>query len=115
MTLDDMVKVGLEQAHRTLIGTREQLVPTCLLCGSDGKLTILATPWDGDFEKQLAQISVKLTMKETDCVAYSMVMEAWPASYPTADTGGVRPSQRPDRIEMVMVIATDGLHRRIAA
>ncbi len=51
MTLEEMMRLGEEQARRVLIGTKEDLLPSWMLADGEGKVTIVATPWRNNDEK----------------------------------------------------------------
>lgn len=109
-SLAEMAQLGVEQAQRWLIGTKEQLSPSWLLQNQDGERALVMTPWASDIEKSAILAAMRKTMRVQQTVSYSLVVEAWAASYPNGTDwqNYVRPSKREDRMEMVMVLATDG-------
>ena len=111
MTLEDLVRLGEEQARRVLIGTKEELVPSWLLLDENGP-TILATPWADNREKQLVTHAMRKTMRERQVIAYSLLVEAWFVVVPEEQYEGPPPSERDDRKEAVVVMAAnrDGQH-----
>lgn len=118
-TLDDLLKLAGEQAKGVLLELHmRQLLPTWLFVLPDGKFSVLATPWNNDAEKILARIKVKRQIKKLGPVAYSLLTEAWTASYKPEEVPGTsryrRPADRADRREVVMAVASDGTQIKYA-
>jgi hypothetical protein len=114
MDLEEMIRLAEEQARRVLVGTKEQLIPQWLLASLD-RTMIVATPWGGDDEKHLVIGVMRAMMREEQVHAYSLLVEAWFAhekvpegtSPDSFKYRGLPPSQRPDRKESVVAMATN--------
>jgi hypothetical protein len=106
--LQTLIRIAGQFAQDCLIeeGHRE-LVPSWLLVRGDDKIEIIGTPWKDDRQKREQAARIKKRLQETRAKAYSLVCEAWVAEYPTEalKTGYVRPADRPDRQEFVIVTA----------
>lgn len=116
MNLDDMVRLATEQAQRILIGSKDELVPMWLILTGDGNIEIIGTVWHGDQEKYLAVEHMRGVMREKQCIAYSLLVEAWftTVSKEQGESGDyVRPSESPDRKECVCAMAANhwGQHK----
>jgi hypothetical protein len=130
MTLDELIAGGEEHANKILIEERhKELKPMFHLVSADGKKdALIMTSWADDFEKKLAVAKIKQMSHEMGAVACMFMTEAWmlsvksPPGTPNtpwhrdrelARIG--RPSQSPDRIEVVIIVAGDGSEQRFAA
>jgi hypothetical protein len=112
MSLDEMLTLAENQARTVMIGTKVELTPVWLMVTWDGKIEIFATPWGSDLEKRLAIEAMRLTMREKQVQAYSMLTEAWmaratPDEVKQQEYSGLPPSQRADRQEAVVIMAAN--------
>lgn len=116
--LDRLIDLAIQQAERVLIGKpNAALLPSFVIEGASGAIAILATPWSSDRDKEITAQALRATMRESGVVRYSSLSEAWMAMAPPditpeqARTMRLRddqmPSQRPDRIEVVIIAACD--------
>jgi len=125
--------VDLAEAHvRDYLLTKgeKELTPMWHLISRKEKSdAVVATPWGGDFEKQLAVAKVKEIAREIDAEAVCFTTECWMLdSTRIKHPGGPlpntswhrdramrnmpRPSQSPDRIEAVIIVAHDGVNTK---
>lgn len=87
----------------------EMLMPTIIAQDPKGALHVFKTPWRNNHEKICALAMVTIEMLAAGCSRYVFVHEVWGASYASKDEVETRgtPSQRPDRIELLMAVAVD--------
>ena len=115
MNLKDLVNLAGTHARTVMIGLQQDLVPVWLCIDKDGQPVIIATPWSNDREKALAKRKMKTYMRDHGIDSYSFVTEAWQATVPAGTdldelTESDRPTNRADRIEVVVACATDNAH-----
>lgn len=74
---------------------------------------LVATPWRDDAEKDAAVDFIRATLKSDKAKAYCFTSEAWLARYEKGEIDqdseqwpSVRPSNRPDRMEVVAIFAS---------
>ncbi len=111
--LQSLLDSAEDQAKRILLDTNEQLVTTFVLYNPHDKMEIFACPFHNDMEKKIMLLMLRKHMREQQTIAYSHLSEAWVAkqSHPYSDNDP-RPSERPDRKEVVMAFATDGVNTK---
>lgn len=119
--LDKLVQLAVEHAERILIGHEgAQIMPSFVLESAGGDMAIIATPWANERDKEMTVRALRATMRKGGVVRYSFISEAWMA---TAKPGqeklarlpdGEMPSQRPDRVEVVIISASDAKQIRSA-
>jgi hypothetical protein len=112
MNLTQLVELAGRHAESVLIGLGEDLMVTWLMVDADGKTThILGTPWKDDLEKELTRLAIRAYIRVHKITAYSLVTECWAASAPKGWKPGephIRSSEHPDRVEIVIAVATNG-------
>lgn len=113
MLLNELMNVAEERFRRN-IGTKDQAIPHWLLVNTQGDRALIATPWHSKSERDAVVDAIRGALKVFDCVAYSVSYEAWAAAEPKGDYDKekFRPSQQPDKVEVVMVIACDGTKQK---
>lgn len=118
MTLEAMMRLARDQANRVMVGTKDELTPVWLLVTGAGKIEIFATPWGNTREKHVVIETMRDVMREKRVTAYSLLTEAWMARATPEEAKeggyiGLPPSQRPDRMEAVVIMAANksGEHR----
>jgi hypothetical protein len=119
--LDKLVQLAIEHAERVLIGNPgASIMPSFVIESANGEMAIIATPWSSERDKDITVFALRATMRKGGAVRYSFISEAWMA---TAKPGqeklarlpaGEMPSQRPDRIEVVIISASDDKEVRSA-
>jgi len=132
ITLEELIALGEKHVNRILLEQREkEMRPLWHLVTPEGPDLIIMTPWNDDFEKKLAVAQIKHMAHEKEAIAVCFVTECWmvasdklPSGTPNtpwhldqamkkAMAGADRPSQSPNRIEAVMILAHD--HSRTIA
>jgi hypothetical protein len=121
--LEAMLAMAESHARRVLVGTEDDLLPLFHLDNAKGESIVVATPFTGDTAKEVIQAknmvadAVRELIKLHDVVRYSFLSEAWMTIRPLGWKEGMGPPpvDSDDRIEVVIVLATDGVahrHRR---
>lgn len=108
-SLEELLDLAEAQARRVLIGTKEELTPMWLMVDAENRVQVVATPWRDNREKHLTVRVMRLSMREQQIVAYTLLVEAWFAVASAKEMGGKEykgppPSERADRKEAVCVI-----------
>jgi hypothetical protein len=116
--IDNLLQVGELHARKILLELKQkELTPFYHLAGGEGeKDAIIPCSFTNDFQKQLTFLAAQSIAKQIKAVAGMFVAESWVLCV-KADTYQVfdqmpRPSQHPDRIEVVMMVATTGRETR---
>lgn len=112
MNLDDMMRLGEDQARLVLLKTREELVPQWLYVNGEGKTIIVATPWENSDQKHMVVEIMRRAMKRDQASAYSLVVEAWFAHVTGEEATqkeylGPPVRERADRRECVVIMAAN--------
>lgn len=117
MTLDELLEAAHRQARGVLLNKAdEQLLPTWLLVTETGEKMVIATPWNGPYEKDLALALMRRAMTEKGVVAYSFLSEGWAVTRPPgAKLVDVQPSEQADRREVVTALACDRMTTKCRA
>ena len=69
------------------------------------KHVLIATPWNDDHEKDIVVKGLRRMFAANQVKRYAFIVEAWVAEVKTLD--GPRPSEHPDRREVLMIHAED--------
>jgi hypothetical protein len=108
-TMQDLLDYGevfsrhlmLEQGHETLMPMYHLIGPTDSM--------ILGCPWSDETEKLGMVMLVKTKAREIGATMLLFLAEAWVAVEQAGQPANpLPPSQRPDRVEIVQVVVTDG-------
>jgi hypothetical protein len=112
--VETMLEAGKLQAKAAIIEGGGTLPPTWILVNDKGDIQIEATPWTDEFEKLLAKVYIRAHMLRQRTTAYAFLAESWRTKW---DPGKAPPlvSNLKDRIECVMLFATDGKTKKWAA
>ena len=106
VTAGEMAEMWLVKLHRS------SLMPTWELHNGEDQIYIVGTPWGNPKEKLKAEKVLRQKMKELGIVAYSFLCEAFMtkefSKEEIASGRFVMPSKNPNRIEVVVALATDG-------
>lgn len=121
ITLDDLLEKGEEHARIVLLElAQESLTPFYHLVTPPGQEdAVCFTEWGNEAEKQIMIAATQKLAREIGAVAAVWIGEAWvvkltrPEGAPLRAPSMPMPSQHPDRIEVVVVIATDGDHTKV--
>ncbi len=89
-------KAGAEMVATWLVQFKDPAKPT----------TIIATPWSGEDEKTMA-FNVMRMMIRAEAENYSFMSECWMATEHKGAELNIRPSEREDKREVVMINACD--------
>lgn len=108
LTIERMLELAYGQAQNIIVGNKEQLMPIFMVLTGDDEIIFVGTPWDGDEQKDMAIHLLKDLMKRHNATAYSFLTEAWVSAQRRDDPDRTPPSQRADRREVVMAMATNG-------
>lgn len=109
MTVDELLDSAASHARAVLIGEKgAQLLPTWVLQFKDPRkpTTIIATPWGGEQEKAMV-FDVMRGMVRAEANVYSFMSECWMAHETRGAARSLMPSEREDKIEVVMINACD--------
>ena len=110
ITLKQLLDNGERHAREILLKRRQKmLMPFYHLVTADANF-LVPVQFNGDFEKDLAVLQVKTLAHAKQAIMAMFVAESWMAVYGKDDNleTAPRPSQRPNRVEVVMLVATDG-------
>jgi len=110
ITLEELIALGEKHVNRILLEQREkEMRPLWHLVTPEGPDLIIMTPWDGDFAKKLAVAKIKEIAHEHKAIAVGFVTECWMLDIPAKDAHKPheRPSESPNQIEAVMILAHD--------
>jgi hypothetical protein len=118
LTLDQLVDSGIKHAKHILLEQRDKQMQTFYTLITDqNEIIMLPCTFNNDFEKDVTVASVKATAAICHAVMALYVAEAWMLKLPKPLTSWhadrqmenmPKPSQSPNRIEAVLVLATDG-------
>jgi hypothetical protein len=106
--LQDFFAIAAENAARMFRGSGEVLPMWHAVNGKDEHI-LIATPWSSDEEKDITQQGLR-RMFQVQCVKrFAFICEAWTAQVSTMAevNDGPRPSEHPDRREVLMISAED--------
>ena len=110
ITLKQLLDAGERHAREVLLKSRQKmLMPFYHLVTADANF-LVPVQFNGDFEKDLAVLQVKTLAREKQAIMAMFVAESWMAVYDQNydPETSPRPSQHKDRVEVVMLTATDG-------
>jgi len=110
MTIDQLLDSGVNQAKHVLIGKPgAELTPAFVVQFKDRPPAMIATPWHGDDEKYATIGAMRMMLKayRKHVVSYLFWSEAWQAYEDVDHPIGLRPSDRQDRKEVVILNAFD--------
>jgi len=122
ITLEKLIALGERHVNRILLEDREKgMAPLWHLVTPEGEQDfIIMTPWNGDFEKKLSVAKLRELAHKHNVIAVGFVTECWmleaktPPGMPNTSWHKDRmlermgrPSESPDRIEAVMILAHD--------
>jgi hypothetical protein len=106
-TLRTLFEVGRDNAAR-VFHEMGNVSPIWHAVPAQGDHLLIATPWRSDDEKRIAMEFLRDKFKELNVQRFVCVVEAWAVMGRNIDTvSGVRPSEHPDRREVVRVQAED--------
>jgi hypothetical protein len=116
--IDKLLNTGEIHARKILLELHhKELVPFYHLVSGTGEPdVIIQCHFANDLQKQIAFLTAKNKAKEMKAIAGMFIAESWMISIPADEVRTIdiqpRPSHHPDRIEVVMMVATTGLETR---
>jgi hypothetical protein len=113
--LDELVADATMALHHLIEREKPKaLTPIFFAMDAEGTTHVLGTPWASPEEKTAALKALKAEFQKRQIIAYVHISEAWIAYVtrddPAALTGRV--ADRPDKVEAVVMAATDGTDTR---
>jgi hypothetical protein len=90
----------------------DQISPMWALVDTKKQVTLIVSPWGNDDEKDAIVTAVKAKMKQDGTVMYAHIAEAWMAKVSLDDPDKlmkIRPSEREDKEEVIIVTVNDHL------
>jgi hypothetical protein len=119
--LDRLIEIAVQQAERVLVNQPDaSILPTFVMERGDGEVAIFATPWRSERDKDITVFALRRVMRKDDVQRYSFISEAWMAvaapgtEHKTRLAHDEMPAQRPDRVEVVIISASDKTEVRSA-
>jgi hypothetical protein len=108
VTLRTLFKVGRDNAAR-IFHEMGSVSPIWHAVPAQGDHLLIATPWRSDDEKEIAMEFLRDKFKEMNVQRFVCVVEAWAVMGRSLASvvSGVRPSEHPDRREVIRVQAED--------
>jgi hypothetical protein len=109
-TLDQLLDLAESTAKAALLSAKDpSLQPTWIIVDPKDCCHIIHTPWQNDFEKDLAALLLRLELRDRQATAYAVIMECWcahaPADWTPEQRLEARPRDRLDRREAVLAVA----------
>lgn len=112
MTLDDLLENGERHARSVLLELGQESVTGFyhLITPPEQEDVVCFTQWEGEADKRAMMAATRKLAREIGAVAAVWIGEAWVASYDRDSIPRDRPmpSEAPNRMEVVVIIATDG-------
>lgn len=122
MTIDDLLKIARDWAHKRLITDGETgLMPVYLLATGDAELKVVFAPWPSEDVRRQFMLEAAVAAVKFRAVAACFISEAWMvtaenpfpgstwhAQRAAEQMGRVAPADNPNRVEIIQAIATDG-------
>jgi hypothetical protein len=86
-----------------------EVIPMWHAVQGNGENILIATPWSNDKEKQITVNGLRQMFAAKQVKRFAFVVEAWIAQVTTMEemNDGPRPSEHPDRREVLMIHAED--------
>jgi hypothetical protein len=107
LNVDELLNRAADHARNVLIGNpKAELLPTWLI-QAKGKTTLVATPWEGEMQKEIVTLAMRGILKKENADSYSFMSEAWMAHESLDAPIGLMPRDREDKIEIVLINACD--------
>lgn len=93
------------------------LRPMIIFEAATGKIEVVPVSFDGEEEKQMLCHRLRLMFSLLDVQRYVFFSESWAASYKDMNEvhNGLMPSERPDRVEVIMTVAADKTGTKIGS
>jgi hypothetical protein len=117
--LRELFDIAAKNAAKMFLESDDHVVlPMWHAVQGNGEHILIATPWDGDDEKDMTVAMLRSVFRQKHVKRFAFIVEAWtakvtpPERITTAEQGyleydGPRPSEHPDRREVLMITAED--------
>jgi hypothetical protein len=113
--LDRMIGLAIKQAETVLLDQPgASMIPTFVMEDPGDRIVVFGTPWETEAHKEITCLALRAIMRESGTLRYCFMSEAWMAiAPPGTDEHTTRlkdheqPSNRPDRVEVVVITASD--------
>lgn len=108
--VDLMIGHDYEMAKDYLVGHKDrQLLPTWSILAGNGQLALVATPFDGESQKEMVAQAMQKMMGEMNAIRYTFASECWMAKVDKDEWEKDKrlPSERDNRIEALVIIGCD--------
>lgn len=109
-----MIETAGRFAEVALVGKPDaQLTAIYRLENGRDEVVLVSCPWTDEALKQSIILQVREIAAEHGAIRFCLIDEAWASFYPAGtDIGSLPdpPSQRPDRREIVIAVASDGVN-----
>jgi len=96
-----------EKSVRQILSQKTKMLASVFIAETPTNILIIATPWANEEQKQQYLPVLRQVFKKEGVTAYAMVSEAWVAPQIVGDSRA--PSDRDDRSEAIVILATDGI------
>jgi hypothetical protein len=104
--LRELFDVAAENAAKMFNESDDhEVLPMWHAVDGTNKHVLIATPWNDDHEKDIVVKGLRRMFAANHVKRYAFIVEAWVAEVKTLD--GPRPSEHPDRREVLMIHAED--------
>lgn len=114
ITLRELVDNGARHARECLLARGNPALTSIyhVVLPGDATDAVIPCAWHDDREKTIVVSAIKVACRQFEATAIMYLGEAWMLSLPSGtdpnDPALPRPSQSPERIEVVQIMATDG-------
>lgn len=107
MNLEQMTDFAAKTALG-IIADGEEAQPMFIAQWGNGQIGIYATPWRNDDDKEFAARALKMLFAAREVQRYVFVSEGWAVMRKhESQIEGLRPSQEPDRVEILHVVGIE--------
>jgi hypothetical protein len=100
---------ALNAARMFLESDDHEVIPMWHAVQGNGEHILIATPWEGDDDKRITVDALRQMFAAKQVKRFAFIVEAWIARVSTKEEvwDGPRPSEHPDRREVLMIHAED--------
>lgn len=109
METRELLDTVVEKHRQYFKDSPDGMLQPMFIVESPEGLQVIAVEFGDEQEKQILCARMRLMFKLLGVERYAFFSESWAASYKDMDEldGGKMPSQRPDRVEIIMTVAAD--------
>ena len=108
--LRELFDIAAKNAARMFLESDDhEVLPMWHAVLGNGEHALIASPWSSDEEKQIAITALRELFRDKQVKRYAFIVEAWTAQVTSEREvhEGPRPSEHPDRREILMISAED--------